>query len=232
MPCYLTDFDRPDIQLPVAGAWYIMLPDGSYAKCCLQNKIGKDERQLYFDFAKNHTMYAESVLLAGLLRRLADKRKRQWGSNIYCLSDFYNFLSFLESTFLKNLTLKMVMSHLKNNLVYAITCHLTKNKTAFANVSPLSSKDDSQHQKLLVYVLDWYTNTRGMHSVKHIWGSSGNNIRKKMDLQATWVRVANAVACSEAVSKIESEEEETRIWRENKGTIVNDADIFNDKWWM
>ena len=43
------------------------------------------------------------------------------------------------------------------------------------------------------------------------------------------MRVANAVACSEAVSKIESEEEETRIWRENKGTIVNDADIFNDK---
>ena len=50
------------------------------------------------------------------------------------------------------------------------------------------------------YVLDWYTNTRGMYFVKHIQGTVSSNIRKELDFQATQARVANAVACSEIVS--------------------------------
>ena len=74
-------------------------------------------------------MDAESALSAGLPTRLVDKRKRRRGSKIYCSSDFYNFISFVESTFLNNLTLEIMMAYSNGDLVYAIKCHLTKNKT-------------------------------------------------------------------------------------------------------
>ena len=79
------------------------------AQMSLAETIAKDERQIYFDSAKNHTMDAESALSAGLVTRLIDKRKWHYGSKIYCSSDFYNFNYFVESTFLNNLTLKMMM---------------------------------------------------------------------------------------------------------------------------
>ena len=82
--------------------------------------------------------------------------------------------------------------------------------------------------------MDRYTNMRGVYFVKHIRGSGSSKIRKEIDSQATRVRVANAVACSEAVSKIKSEikddnEEEKKIWGEIEERIVNDAEILNHK---
>ena len=133
-----TDRDRPDILLPEAGESLV----GKYSraviyyvagwvlhKMSLAETIAKGERQIYFDFVKNHTMDAESALSVGLPTRLVDKRKRRRGSKIYCSSDFYNFISFVESTFLNNLTLEMMMAYSNGDLVYAIKCHLTKNKT-------------------------------------------------------------------------------------------------------
>ena len=184
----------------------------------LAETITKGEREIYFDFAKNNTIDAESVLSAGFPTHLVDRRKWCLESKIYCLSDFCNCISFVESTFLNSLRLKMMMAYSNNNLVYTIKCHLTKNKIAFANCSPLSSKDHSHNQKSLMYVLDRYINTRGMYFVKHIGGSNSSNIRKEIDSQVTRLRVANVVACSESVSKIKSGEKQKKDLGRNEGT--------------
>ena len=134
----------------------------------LAETIIEDKRPIYFDFVKNHTMDAEPALSARLRSRLVDKRKQHHKSRICCSSNLYNFVSFVESVFLNNLTLKIMIAYSKGDLVYAITCHLTRNKTSFANFSTLYSKDDSQNKIILGSVLDMYTNMRGMYFVKHI----------------------------------------------------------------
>ena len=111
----------------------------------LTETISKDKGQIYFDFAKNHTMDTEYAFSARLPTQLVEKRKRRHGSKIYCSNDFYNFIYFVESTFLNNLTLKMMIAYSNGDLVYALKYHLTKNKTAFANFSQLCSKDNSQN---------------------------------------------------------------------------------------
>ena len=75
-------------------------------------------------------MDAEFALSAGLSARHVDRRKWRHShrSKIYCSSDLYNFISFVESTFLNNLTLEIMMTHSNSALVYAIIFHPTKSK--------------------------------------------------------------------------------------------------------
>jgi hypothetical protein len=60
--------------------------------------------------------------------------------------------------------------------------------------------DTYQCQQLMVYILERYANMRGTFFVQHLKGNSGDQIKKLAESQATRMKVANAVLCSQKIA--------------------------------
>ena len=61
---------------------------------------------------------------------------------------------------------------------------------------------------------------RGTYFVKHIKGTGNSSISKVVDAQLTRAHIANAVACSKAVSKVKEEVKEEKLWKEVRKNLL------------
>ncbi len=66
--------------------------------------IAMDKRPLFFEFSSAHSIDEDMARSLGLPMSLVDRRKRK--SSVYCSRDYFEFICFVESVYLANLSLK------------------------------------------------------------------------------------------------------------------------------
>ena len=163
---------------------------------------------MYFDFFLAHSVDANVAAESTLPEWLIKKRKRKCGASIYCKTNYFELICAVESTYINNLIIEMMMAYAHGNLVHAIKCHLLKDKVSYINYmktcknNAVNSEEASRN--IIKYILEWYANMWSMHFVNYLKGTGNSSINKVVDAQATIVRIVNAVACPKAVSKVET----------------------------
>jgi hypothetical protein len=111
--------------------------------------IANVKRPLYFMFAALHTFDEQSAKAMNLPKSLVERRKRR--VSVYCIGEYFEFICLVESIYIANLTLKMMLAYNKGNIVTVI------------KTSILGSKDDDDNTLLLMYIIERYSHS-GEHS--------------------------------------------------------------------
>ena len=78
--------------------------------------IGKMQREQYFNFAREQCLDARSAKDAGLPTSIVERRKRF--AKTFCTQQYFEFICFVESTFISNLNLTMMMAYADGDLVH------------------------------------------------------------------------------------------------------------------
>ena len=127
-----------------------------------------------------------------LLTSLVERRK--WRASVYCSRECFDFVCFVESTHLANLTLKMMMAYNDGDIISKIKFGillLADLRDRFSCL--LGSDNEDDNRLLLAYIMERYANMRGTYFVKHLKGNSGDQLKKFASCQETRTKVAHAV---------------------------------------
>jgi hypothetical protein len=150
------------------------------------------KRPLCFMFAAMHTIDEQSAKALNLPTSLVEKRKRR--ALVYCTSKYFDFICLVESIYLANLALKMMLAYNNDNIVTAIKTSILLHKAMMDSFSCLSSsKNDDDNKLLLMYIIERYSHMWRSYFVKHLKENSGNQVQKLADCQATRTKVALVV---------------------------------------
>jgi hypothetical protein len=156
------------------------------------SSIAADKRPLFFRFAAAQTIDGCAAKGMNLPSSLVERRK--WRASVYCTREYFDFICRIESIFLANLTLKMMLAYSDGDIVTRIKMSILSHNEMRESISFLSGSDSkADNQLLLTYIVERYANMRGTYFVRHLKGNSGNLIQKLADNQATRTKVAHAV---------------------------------------
>ena len=196
--------------------------------------VAANDRQLYFDFVLDNTLDEKEAKDACLPTSLVERRKRI--AKMFSSKAYFEFICFVESVYLANFSLEMMMAYSDGNLIHEIKMHMLKSDVAMDKFSCLCNPDEdltsTQMQQLMNYIMERYTNIRGTYFVKHLKGTSGKStIDTLVQSQANRDRVATAVAKSrvsneanKAKEKEVEDEEEKQLWQEAAESVVEAHD--------
>ena len=194
--------------------------------------IAADKRALYFMFAASHTCNERATL--DLPTSLVEKRKRR--ASVYCSRKYFGFICLIESIFLANLTLKMMLAYNDGNIVAKIKESILSHDGMRDQFSSLAGSDnDVDNQLILSYIIERYANMRGAYFVRHLKGNSGNQIQKLADSQATRTKVVHAVIYAKKVESQDDDEfisndtpECQALWETATDNVLELADAYDD----
>jgi hypothetical protein len=146
-------------------------------------------------FVAFHTIYEHSANALNLPTSLVERQKRR--ALVYCKCNYFDFICLVESVYLANLTLKMMLAYNDGNIVNRIKTSILLHKETMDSFSGLSSsKNDDENKLLLMYIIERYSNMQGPYFVKHLKENSGKHVQKLADCQATRTKVAHVVVCA------------------------------------
>jgi hypothetical protein len=135
---------------------------------------------------------------------LVERRKRR--ASVYCSREYFGFVCFVESNYLANLTLKMMMAYNDGDIIskikFGILSH-DDSRDSFSCLSGSNNKDDNRF--LLAYIMERYANMRGTYFVKHLKGKSGDQLKKLASCQATRTKVAHAVIYAKTTVELDGD---------------------------
>jgi hypothetical protein len=135
---------------------------------------------LYFMFAALNTIDEHSAKALNLPTSLVERQKRR--ASVYCTREYFDFICLVESIYLANLTLKMMLAYNDGNIVNVIKMSILLHKATMDSCSCLSSsKNNDNNTLLLTYIIERYSHMRGTYFVKHLKGNSGNQFQKLAD---------------------------------------------------
>ena len=101
---------------------------------------------------------------------------------------------FVESTYLANLMLKMMMAYNDGDIISKIKFGILSHDDSRDRFSCLSGSDNEDDNRLLLaYIMERYANMQGTYFVKHLKGNSGDQLKKLASCQATRTKVARTV---------------------------------------
>ena len=192
--------------------------------------VAGKERGKYFLFVQAHSIGKLAAQVANLPISIIEKRKRK-SAKVYCSEEYFDFICYVESVYLSNLSLKMMRAYADGNIIDIIRSGLLSNDTViqkfsllFQNPSCCSMSEDEKPE-ILKYLMDRYANMRGTffaHCLKK------NNNKSTVDIlaekQATRTNVSNAVVTAKAVA----DSKESELWRragDNACNYADEADI-------
>ncbi len=160
--------------------------------------VAADNRPVCFTFAASQTIDERAAKRMNLLTSLVERRKQ--GALVFCTRNYFDFLCCIESIFLVNLTLKMVLAHSDGDIVTRIKMSILLHNEMRERISFLLGSDNkADNQHLLTYIIERYANMWGTYFVRHLKGNSGNLIQKLADSQTTRTKVAHAVVYAKKV---------------------------------
>ena len=134
--------------------------------------VAKAEKQLLFYFDAHNSLNAEFAKTASLPTSLVERRKKKRGAKMYCTQQFYDFMCFLESIYLNNLNLEMMMAHANGDLIHEIKEKILVSEAVTSKFSLLcdfgeEAVDGKKAKRLIEYISKKYANMRGTYFVKH-----------------------------------------------------------------
>jgi hypothetical protein len=113
---------------------------------------------------------------------------------VYCSCEYFDFVCLVESTYLANLTLKMMLVYNDGDIISKIKLGILSHDDRRDRFSCLSDSNyEDNNQLLLAYILERYANMRGTYFVKHLKGNSGDQLKKLASCQAARMKVGHAV---------------------------------------
>jgi hypothetical protein len=123
--------------------------------------IAKDKRLLFFGFSESQSIDEDMAKSMDLPNSLVDMRKRK--SLVYCLRAYFEFICFVKSVFLANLSLKMMLAYVDGDIISQIKISILGNERAMERFAEMSgiNVDTCQCQQLMAYILERYANMRG-----------------------------------------------------------------------
>lgn len=212
------DTDRPAIEFPAENlvskyalpvVYYVAgwtLSSVSLAKLAARHK-----RPIFASFASIHCIGRKDAEQANLPISLVVRRQRK--SLSFSNQVYFDFICAIESIYLHNLNLKMMIAYNDGDLLDAINCKIMEDDAINATFSRLyADVIDVQNvvnkKEVLKYILDRYINMRGCWFVRHMRGTQGGTLGARLvETAATRTKVAHAVATSKAVASSESEKD-------------------------
>ncbi len=199
--------DKPPIEFPVdclvgKHARPVIYYVAGWMLCSASKAltVARDKRPLFLEFSMTHSIDEDTARSSGLPASLVEWRKRD--SPVYCSRDYFKFICFIESFYLANLTLTMMMAYADGDIIARIKMSNIGNQAAKDRFAVLLDNlfDECKCQELMGYILEQYANMRGTFFVRHLKGNSSDQIKKLADSQATRTKVANAVVCVQKIS--------------------------------
>ncbi len=138
--------------------------------------IAADNRPVCFTFAASQTIDERAAKRMNLPSSLVERRKRR--ASVYCTREYFDFLCCIESIFLANLTLKMMLAYSDGDIVTRFKTSILSHNEMREKISFLSGSDNNaKNQLLLIYIVERYANMWGTYFVRHLKGNGGNLIR-------------------------------------------------------
>jgi len=197
--------------------------------------VAKKDRGIYHRLAANHKMEESEAREAGLEISLVLRRKRR--ANVFCTESYYKFICFVESVYLENLNLNMMMAYCDGDIIHVIKVALVKDAVAFQKFREICNNDendepftDNEVKRLMQYVLDRYANMRGTYFVKYL-NSSGkkSSVEKMVSSQSRRTQVLNATATSKAVGEAQSkisadDDNDKQQWEDAADSVIEQSD--------
>ena len=126
-------------------------------------------------------------------------------------------ICFVESIYVDNLTLEMMVGHPEGNIIQVIKTHLLKSGEVMLKFDGLCGEgyySSEEKQLVIKYVMDRYANMRGTYFVKYM---SGSQCASATDAQvaslATRTKVITAVASSKAKA-------EQKLWASAGESVI------------
>ena len=182
--------------------------------------IAASNREIYFAFARAHKLQKDEAKSKKLPISQVERRKRK-NAQVYSSKDYFEFIFFVETVYLANLTLKMMRAYADGDIVIQIKRSLLSNSVAIEKFDALCNNDSCEsfsqedRLKIMSYLMERYANMRGTFFVKHLKNNgNGNLVNKLAENQATRTKVANAVISAKAVA----DAKEQQLW---EGAINN-----------
>ena len=204
---------------------------GSLSKALI---IAKKNRGIYPRLASNHKLEESDAKAAGLEILLVLRRKRR--AKMFCTKSYYKFICFVESVYLENLNVKMMMAYSDGDIIHVIKIALVDNEEAFQKFGEICNNDendelftDDELKSLLKYVLERYANMRGSYFVKYLNGSGKKtSVEKMVSSQPTQTQVLNAAASSKVVAKAKSQNSQDNIeqqqWKDAEDSVLEQSE--------
>ena len=157
------------------------------------------KRPLFYRFASAHTINEIAAQHLQLPISLVEKRKTKRGASVCCTLEYFEYICFVETVYLANLSLKMMLAYNNGDIVVEIKNSILSNSYAREKFTALvdCDVDRSDCLELMTYILDRYANMRGTFFVRYIKGNvGGNHAIQWAEKQATRSKVATAVYCA------------------------------------
>ena len=195
----------------------------------LARTVAKGERQIYERFAEQHNIGEESAKEQNMPISLV--LKRNFRLLMFCSLEYYKFICFIESVYLDNLTLEMMIGHPEGNIIAVIKSHILGSKLALNKFAGLFGNEGHAYAKderklLLNYIMDRYANMRGTYFVKFLRGTQRASITDiQIGSQATRTRVQSKAASSKAVA--DSKRTEKEVWGSVGESVVEHSSHFD-----
>jgi hypothetical protein len=119
--------------------------------------IAADNRPVCFTFAASQTIDESAAKRMSLPTSLVERRKRR--ALVYCTREYFDFLCRIESIFLANLTLKMMLAYSDGDIVTRIKTSILSHNEMRGKISfLLGSDNNAENQLLLTYIVERYAN--------------------------------------------------------------------------
>jgi hypothetical protein len=87
---------------------------------------------------------------------------------MYCTKKKFDFICFVESIYLANLSLEMMMAYNNGTIISVIKSSILSSNLALEKFAALlagDAVDNNERQQLMAYVMDWHANMRGIYFV-------------------------------------------------------------------
>ncbi len=187
----ISDNQKPPINFYALPVVYYVAGWTPYSTSTASS-IAADKRPLFFRFAAAQTTDGCAAKRMDLPTFLVERRK--WRTLVYCSREYFDFVCFVESIYLVNLTLKMMMAYNDGDIISKIKFGILSHNDLRDRFSCLlGSNIEDNNRLLLACIMERYANMWGTYFVKHLKGNSGDQLKKLASCQATRMKVAHAV---------------------------------------
>ena len=185
--------------------------------------IAKDKRAIYQQFAQQHNVGEKEATEQDLPISLV--LKRNFRSLLFCSPEYFKFICFIESVYLDNLTLEMLVGHPEGNIIQVIKSFILGSTIALKKIDNLCSDDENiytieERMHIFKYIMDRYANMRGTYFVKFLSGTRGASATDtQVASLATRTKVLSTVASSKAGAKSKKATEK-ELWGSAGDSVI------------
>ena len=126
-------------------------------------------------------------------------KKRKYWSLLFCSSDYFDVVCFVESVYPDNLTLEIMMGHPEGNIIQLTISSILSFDLALQKFDRLCIDDEHKYSAkdkrlLLQYMMDRYANIRGTYFVTFLSGKRGASTTETQVILLHWDQTAQLLA--------------------------------------